>query len=204
MLRYNIYLLLFILIAGCGSPKRIITKYYLIEIPDETTYSSADREEPLLDAYCEIVPVDIYPAYASRQIVNRNKSNEITYYSYHKWAVRPEDSFTRILTDFFDKNRIFIDVSSRFWKVTPSYKIETTVYRLEVNDQADKFNAHLKLEFRLLDNESSELIVQHAADRSESLQEKDINLLASTIGNIYGGELEAFAEKIKSELATKP
>jgi ABC-type uncharacterized transport system auxiliary subunit len=186
--------------AGCGSQKVITTKYYVIEINDDSLKTETFERKPAIDQYCEIEQVDVYPAYASTQIANRSNSKEITYYAYYQWAIRPTDSFTRIMLDYFMHKPIFKSTSERFWRVDPIYKIETTVYRLEVVQENNTFAAHLEVEFRLMEAEEGIEILHHRSDKQIILKEKDINLLASAIGEIFYTELVRFSEKIVQEI----
>jgi len=201
MIRIIILLAISIYISsGCGGQKAITTKYYVIEVFDEADETDNSKPEAHIDKYCEIQPVDVYPAYASTQIANRSNLREITYYAHHQWAIRPSESFTRILLDFFTQKPIFKSASDRFWRVEPTYKIETKVYHLEVIQEKNAFSAHLELEFSLLNASNGTKLLHHRADEKMELEEKDINLLASAIGDIFYRELIKFSIKIVEEI----
>lgn len=186
--------------TGCGSQKSITTKYYVIEVNVDADDSSDPDQNPKIDKYCVIQPVDVYPAYASTQIANRSNLRELTYYAHHQWAIRPSESFTRIILDFFTHQPIFKGTSDRFWRVEPDYKLETTVYRLEVIQEKNSFSAHLEVEFRLKEYATGNELLNHRADEKMELEEKDINLLASAIGDIFYRELIKFSIKIVEEI----
>jgi len=191
-------------IAGCGSQKVVTTKYYVIEINDDSLAATfTGQPPPVIDKYCEIEPVDVYPAYASTQIANRSNSREITYYANHQWAIRPSESFTRIVLDYFMHKPIFKSTAERFWRVEPVYKVETTVYHLEVVQENNIFSARLEVEFRLMDSEKGIEILHHRADKMVDLKAKDINLLAAAVADIFYKELISFSEKIVEEIPDK-
>lgn len=191
------------ILSGCGSQKVITTKYYVIEINDDSLEMDADTRIPLINQYCEIEPVDVYPAYASTQIANRSNLKEITYYANHQWAIRPAESFTRIILNYFMHKPIFKSASERFWRVDPVYKVETTVYHLEVVQENNIFSAHLDLEFRLMESEGGIEILHYRADNKMVLKEKDINLLAAAVADIFYTELVKFSDKIVEEVPDK-
>lgn len=205
MIRFIFILFIsWLILSGCGSQKVITTKYYVIEINgDSLATAVTGQPPPMIDKYCEIEPVDVYPAYASTRIANRSNSKEITYYAYHQWAIRPSESFTRIVLDYFMHKPIFKSTAERFWRVEPVYKVETTVYRLEVVQDNNIFSAHLEVEFRLMDSEKGIEILRHRADKTVNLKSKDINLLASAVADIFYRELIAFSEKILEEIPAK-
>jgi ABC-type uncharacterized transport system auxiliary subunit len=160
--------------------------------------------DPIIDKYCEIDRVEVYPAYASTQIANRSNEKELIYYAHHQWAIRPEESFTRMVQDYFKHVPIFKNTSGRFWKIDPAYRIETTVYHLEVIQQNNILTAHLDLEFILRETEQGAVIIQHQADEQVTLAEKDLNLLARAIGEIFSRELSGFSGKIISKIQEVP
>jgi ABC-type uncharacterized transport system auxiliary subunit len=192
-----------LLMTGCGSQKVITTKYYVIEINDDSLETSEADQPPLIDKYCEIEPVDVYPAYASTQIANRSNSREITYYASHRWAIRPSESFTRIILDFFMHRHIFKSTAERFWRVDPVYKVETLIYQLEIVQDKNMFSAHLDVEFRLMESEEGIEILHHRADNMVVLEDKDINLLATAVADIFYSELVTFSQKIVENIPGK-
>jgi ABC-type uncharacterized transport system auxiliary subunit len=189
---------------SCGSQKVIATKYYVIEIPIDSILKKYEKIPPKTEKYCEINEVDVNPAYSSIQIANRSNSRALTYYSYHHWAIRPSTSFTRLILDYFNHVPTFGNVSDRFWRVQPDFKLETTVYHLEVVQDKDIFSAHLNLEFRLKNTETDKEILKHRADRHIILETRDLNLFASAVGEIFFQELEQLNEKIISVIKDLP
>lgn len=197
-----VFLLGIYLLTGCGSQKQTINRFYVIEKPD-STQKPIDRQIPSIDAYCEIAPLHIYPAYASQEIANRSNSHEIIYYTSHHWAARPGESLTLLVKDYLDHASVFKGVSTRFWMVNPSYKLTTTVYKLEVVEKEEKLLAHVNLKFKLFNNSNRELLLSHQADRYQTLQRKDMNLFAESIASMFYEELDQLSKKIDQELPKK-
>jgi ABC-type uncharacterized transport system auxiliary subunit len=189
---------------SCGSQKVVATKYYLIEIPMDSIVAAHENTAPIIEKKCEIIPVDINPAYSTTQIANRSSSRAITYYSNHHWAMRPAISFSRLILDYFSHALVFQDVSDRFWRVQPDFHLETTIYHLEVVQEDNILSAHLSLEFRLSEAESSRELIHHSADRYTTLENRDLNLFAKAIGEIFYQELEQLLEQINLKLKDSP
>ncbi|MBS0000920.1 MAG: membrane integrity-associated transporter subunit PqiC [Cyclobacteriaceae bacterium] len=194
------FILSLFILPGCGSQKVITTKYYVIEIERDSIGERDINRPPVIDQYCEIGQVEVYPAYASTQIANRSDIKELTFYAYHQWAIRPAESFTRIIQDYFDHEPVFKSTSGRFWKIDPAYRIETTVYHMEVIQEHNLFSAHLDVEFLLRETDQGTVVIHHQADETVALAEKDINLLASAVGEIFFRELSRFSDKIIQEI----
>lgn len=184
-----------IMLISCMSEKTIIRKYYTLEIPEESSIVIPDTFKAI-PGKCEIGRVDINPVYEKNQIVNRNKSNEITYYMYHQWAVRPDEAIREILHEYVQNKKLFENVSTRYTRSIPDYIFETSVNDLEIIEIDKSFSAHVNIEFLLLLNSSDSILVRHQADRTEPLEQKNINLFASEVSNILFEELEVFANLI--------
>lgn len=193
ILIHTIGLAVLLLGSGC-SRKAVQHSYYLIEapaVPDSAVVDSA----PLAAASCEILPVQIHPAFASERIALRVRAHEISYYAYHKWAVNPEDVLIQLLESGLQERRIFSTVTSRLWKLLPDYQLQLYVHRLEVLQQGGRLYAHLDLAFSLSDNASRQVVVYHAADKRVALRERDLNLFAGAISALFHQALKDFSEK---------
>jgi ABC-type uncharacterized transport system auxiliary subunit len=201
MNRILIVLLLGIFVSslGCKNQKSVVTKYYVLETPGDTTLVDTTYEVHI-DEFCEVAQVEIYPAFSTRRIANRSHSNEITYYTSHEWAVRPSEVLTNMLVDYTNDKGLFKRVAERFWEVSPKYKIETTIYQLEVVKQDNDLAAHLHLEFRLIDNVSQKVIAKYEADQTNLLEDKKINLFAATISKMFYSAMNDFSARIGNTL----
>lgn len=195
--------LLYIFLS-CGSQKVVAPKYYVIEIPMDSILKANMNSSPATDKYCEIMNVDVNPAYSGTDIANRGSSRALTYYTQHNWAIRPSLAFTRLALDYFKHAPVFKGASDRYWRIQPDYILETTIYHLEVMQDNNLMMAHLQLEFILRDGEDEEVVVRHRADRYEALEDKDLNLFATEIGEIFYEELEQLSAKILQKAGTSP
>lgn len=190
-----------IILGGCSSQKTAIKKYYLIEQPGIKMEKSIDASTSV-NAWCEVENVEVYPAFATRQIVFRDDSHQIRYFGDHEWAVRPSEVLTPVIIDYLSAQKVFTRVADRFWKHNPAYKISTTIMNLEVGETNKKdFETHLQLRFELIDARADTIAISHMADRKSVLEEKKLNLFAASISKIFNEELEKFSNQIREELS---
>jgi ABC-type uncharacterized transport system auxiliary subunit len=200
---FVILVLLFIFgLYGCNNQKSVVKKYYVLETPKDTTVIDTTSTE-YIDEFCEVGKVNIYPAFSTRRIANRSRSHEITYYSSHEWAVRPTDILTNMLVDYMNAKGLFKSIAPRYWEVSPKYKIETTIYQLEVVKQNNDLAAHLHIEFRLVNNESKKTVTRYQADLTNPLEERKINLFASAISKMYYSAINDFSARINQVFEKK-
>ncbi|TVQ91844.1 MAG: hypothetical protein EA393_04340 [Bacteroidetes bacterium] len=189
----KIMLILLVFLPSCRSSKPVAKTYYVIEFPGERAKDS----QPLLLPYSlEISTVDIHPVFATHQIAVRENDHEIRYFSNHEWAVRPKESFTRFVHDYFNQKGLFRNVNVRFWSLRPDYRLVTRINNLEVLVEGRDYYARLQIEFRLIMEQGEVLIVQHSADRTRLLEKRNLNLFTGAINDIFYEELHYFAGMI--------
>lgn len=188
-------------LAGCGSQKEAIKKFYVIESLNDSTLAVSDSL-PKMNAWCEVNEVQVYPAFDTRRIVLRDESHQVRYFGNHEWAVSPADFLTPIIIDYLAGNKVFARVADRFWERNPDYRLQTTVFNLEVVSSKRKtFEAHLNLKFDLIDAKTDAILLTHNADRKSELKERDLNLLAAEISQIFNDELTSFSFQIEQTLS---
>lgn len=199
MKKYNVLgLLLFTFLFFSCSSKVVTRNYYILEFPDQKEVTVSDK--PVVNASCEIFAVTIPPAFSQSRIAVRKRSHEISYYQNHLWAVTPGDLIAQLIEDFIQKQNIFTKASKSIWKEVPVYRIQTNVLQIEAMDIEDELHAHLKMRLNLYNRSESITVVSHQFDRSEILEERDINLLAGSLSKILMEELQIFSNNIKTEL----
>jgi hypothetical protein len=110
-----------------------------------------------------------------------------------------------MIIDFLSARNLFLRVSDRFWEHTPEYRINTTVFEIEVGTAQNKkdFIAHLKLKFELIDTRSGTSILTHVSNRESTLEEGNLNLMVESISNLFYEELENFVQQIRETLSAQ-
>jgi ABC-type uncharacterized transport system auxiliary subunit len=189
-----------LLLAGCRGQKVKDINYYIIETPKNVYWDDVNTE-PLIEDVCQIDNVDVSPAFSSTKIAYRKQSHELTYYAYHKWAVKPGECFTRLLEEHLNHSHVFSHVATRFWKTQPTYDIKTRVYQLEaIQNDKKQLTAHLNIEFILIEHDTHKELIIHRADKQLPLEENSMNLFSKTISNIYFLEMQEFTAQIVEKL----
>ena len=188
------------MLAGCRSSKPQTPVFYLLEYPTATEMAV---QHPLIHTTIELEEVNVVPAYASNQIALREKSHSIRYFTQHNWAIRPDQSIERYILTFYDKNKVFQNIETRFWRIDVDYKLRTTIHVLEIVQDKNQFTAHLDVEFQLLNFDTGEVVISHRQEAKQPLAKRDINLFASTISTMLFNELEVFTVKAVAKLTSE-
>lgn len=185
-----------ILCLACGCTRTaVVQKYYLLEIP-AALENDQPPAEPRFDRSCEIMAIELAPPFASNRIALRVRSHELTYYAYHKWAVRPDEILTPMVEQYLQNQGIFATVSRRLWELNPHYRLQTRINRLEVIQDEKDLAARLDLEFIFIDNASKRVLTYHAASKTKALEQKNLNLFAAAISELFHEEMQILAQKM--------
>lgn len=184
---------------GCISRKPATPSFYLLEYPASREITSPALATPL-PVIVEIADVQINPAFASYDIALRHNTREIKYFSHHRWATRPSQSLNSFLMTFFERNSVFENAGARFWRVNPHYRLRTIIHQLEVLEENREFYARLHIEIMLIKTDTEQTALLHLSNRTQVLEQRDLNLFADAISNMFFEELELFSHKALSQL----
>ncbi|HID39389.1 MAG TPA: hypothetical protein EYP36_07725 [Calditrichaeota bacterium] len=196
---YIFTLLISLAILSCTG-ERIVTKFYVIDdMPLLPVDSSVAFQSPL--PY--VVMVDnfsISRIYDSNRIALRTKSNEISYYFYHKWAENPSAAFQTLLWRQLRSLNLFKTCNLRRIDPEPQFKITGYIDRIERVEQDNYDAAHLIVTLEFKEYKSGRTLVQHGYNRLLPLNKKDMNNFASALNQIITQQNSIFFEKIQSYL----
>jgi ABC-type uncharacterized transport system auxiliary subunit len=195
----SLILCLSLILAGCLGRRSIPARYYILDFPPGLEVDI--NTGPPIQKSCLIRPVNISPAYSTTQIALRERTHEIRYFAFNQWAVRPEQSFTSLLVDFINDQNIFRTIHTRpGLNLEPDYIIETAIHHMVLVEEGRDYYARLSLEYVLRDFINDEIIVNHRADREELLEEKNLNLFAAAISEIFIDELGKFSSAVLADI----
>lgn len=186
-----------LVLFGCSGGKQTVTRYYLLDYPEAHQSDQTGKDfAGLIPFTCKVMPVDMHPAFATHQIAIREDAHQINYFSFNEWAVRPAQSFEKLLITFIEDNELCHSIIGSQSLLESDYTIKTYVSRIDVTQERKAFEANLSVEFRLLDNESNRPITIYHADRNKPLQNNSLNEFASAISEMFVEELYSFASQI--------
>jgi ABC-type uncharacterized transport system auxiliary subunit len=192
------FIIVIFVLTGCFSEKKVERRYYTIEIPEDLISPKTDSISEVKGS-CEIERVVVNDVYAKNQIVNRARSNEISYFVYNQWAVNPSDAITQLIGEYLEVAGTFQNISDRNRMSIPDFRFRTYINNLELIETGKSFSAHLSLEFKLIDNSDNKTLVSYKADRVNPLEQKDLNMFANEISTILLQELNKFTSMILDE-----
>lgn len=182
--------------SGC-SKKAMMRKYYTLEV-----VSGKDRRIPrfrkTLPFRVEVRDFRVAKAYEQTRMALRTASNELDYYFYHHWAVRPPVAVADLVFRVLDRTRLF-QYLSRDYSIRTDYNITGHLFSIERIVTDDKTSAHLAGVFELFDTKGDQIVMRYEFDQSVDMEsDLSMNRFAAIISEIIHQEGEAFAKQIAS------
>jgi ABC-type uncharacterized transport system auxiliary subunit len=176
--------------------KTMIRNYYLLEFPQEISEIQTEQAFPL---EVDVRDFQVSRAFAQTRIALRTESNEINYFYYHHWAIRPSYAVADQVYTILNHKELFAKCT-RGITYDPDYRIDGNVQVIERNHMNETQSAHLVMTMQFTDTESSISHVQHRFDRSLPLEDKSMNDFAEKMSQIILDETLSFSQQIKAFL----
>jgi ABC-type uncharacterized transport system auxiliary subunit len=193
MKRYAIFLWALAGLIGMSCSKSaIVRKYYVLE----ALQNPAKQSMQPLPLKLDVRDFTVAKAFDQTRIALRTKSNELNYYYYHLWAVRPATAVADMMYEIMAQLNLF-QRCTRGYSIGPDYYISGQVMALERSQAGKKEYAHIMATLSLFDARSELPVLQHNFDQTTELRkDKSMNGFAGASSRILHGEMELFLQKI--------
>ncbi|MBN1781317.1 membrane integrity-associated transporter subunit PqiC [bacterium] len=184
-------------LSMCGK-KAVLRKYYLIEMPAGSMPDST--EHILLPVKVDVRDFEISRAVDQTRIALRSNSNEMNYYFYHHWAVRPGAGIADMVFQVLQHHAAF-ERLTRGFSSQPDYIVTGNMLHLERNETGKTISASISGTIELIDKESGGSVLRHTFDRNEPFKDdKNMNAFAKTVSRILYDETERFVSEMTGML----
>ena len=189
-------LILLLSLMGC-SRKSMMRNYYLL------TPSSIPASGYLLEVIGEPLPykVDVRDfqvvrAFEQTRMAVRSKSNELNYYYYHHWSVRPSALIPDMVHFEVSRSGLFQECKRGFTH-QPDYIIQGRITQVERVHTGEVPCAHIAGNFEFFNEEKQSIVLKHNFDRTAPLMEDEtMNSFARTLSDVIQHEISTFQLKI--------
>lgn len=169
------------------------TSYFLIEYPERLAEPSDTAVAvPGFGTNVFIASVEVHPAYGSHQIVIREDTHQINFFSFNEWAIRPSQSLQLITDRYLREASWFNRVVSSPSDALQGHSLVVRIHQMELVHQSRRFFTSMRYEFELTDRRSGHVVQSGMLESSRPLADKDLNLFAASIGELYLKDLENF------------
>jgi len=187
--------------AACGlvwmdcSRSVVVRKFYVLE-PQQTTVPAALQLDHPMPIKVDVRDFTIAKAFDQTRIALRTQSNELNYYYYHLWAVRPASAVADMVYQIVSPLNLF-QRCTRGFSIGPDYYLSGQIMALERTQMAKKEYAHVSGTLFLFDARTELPVLQQDFNRLVDLKKtRSMNGFAHAAGTILQGEMETFLQQI--------
>ncbi len=202
-LKTGVLVLSFLILASMScSKKTVVRRYYVIELPAVAmkTFSDSIRFNYRVD----VRDFRIAGAFNQTRIALRTGTNELDYYFYHHWAVRPSNAVADFIYDLLVQKQMFTRVSREI-SYNPDYWISGDIKSIERMLVDKESYAHIHLVIDFIDARAEETVVHFEEDQTALLEsDNSMNTFARKISEILANMTDSFLQRVSEYLANQP
>jgi ABC-type uncharacterized transport system auxiliary subunit len=177
------------------SKSAVVRKYYMLEAQHNPTDDAMTPLQPM-SIKVDVRDFSVAKAFDQTRIVLRTKSNELNYYYYHLWAVRPATAAADMYYEILARLRLF-QRCTRGYSIGPDYYISGQITAIERTLIARNESVHLMASFSLFDARTELPVLHHSFDRTVELKkDKSMNGFADAASKLLHSEMIGFTQQI--------
>ena len=165
------------LLAGCGSVREPMTKYYKLEIPPAPT--PAGPSAPVL---LRVEPFRASSLVRQDRIVYRPSPVEVGFYEYHRWAEPPNDTVTKALANQLMSRHVFQSVEISDDGEKPGYVLTGSIEQLQEVDYKGAVKVQVSISAELEDPVRREKIWSSSASSESLVKKSDVQAVVAAMG----------------------
>jgi len=191
-------LLVLALLMSCGflGTTLPIRNYYMISYtPQLKTSVISQRPYPYS---LQVERITVQRIFNNQKIVYRFSPEELQYYDYDQWAVRPEYMFTDLIMKHLEASGIANRIGTEFLDVKPDYSIEASVDAVEKYDATDLFYAHLAMSFKMLRVSDGQQVWEYSFDQRKQVYQKKTVYTVIALSTIMQAQMDSVVTQLDS------
>ena len=191
--KFGLLILVLLLGIACSKPPPS-RHYYMIDyVPRKVKLEGSGRPYPFK---VQLKPFEVLRMYDRSQIVFRYSPNELKYYHYKNWAIKPGDMIMDRVEAHLVSANLFSEIHREFLDYRPDYRIEGTVKALEKYEGGDIYFAHLAMTFKLIRQEDRKEIWRYAFDERKKVYEPDMVYTVKALSEILETQMTHVIEAL--------
>jgi len=164
-------------LAGCGSDRGPVTKYYKLDIPPSPTPAG-----PSAPVALRIEPFRTTSLLRQNRIVYRPSSVEVGFYEYHRWAEPPTSTLTKALAEQLLKRRVFQSVEISDSADRSEYVLRGSIDRLQEVDYMGAVRVQVSISAELEDPIRRQIVWSSAASSECVVAKGDVQAVVAAMG----------------------
>jgi len=198
MKRHASFFIFIILLGLTGCSRKSMMRNYYLLVPTSIPTSGYLLEkigEPL-PYKVDVRDFQVVRAFEQTRMAIRSKSNELNYYFYHHWSVRPSSLIPDMLHFEMVQSGLFQECRRGFTH-QPDFIIQGRITQIERVHTSEIPAAHIAGHFEFFNEEKQSVVLKHFFDRTAPLgKNESMNNFARTLSDVIQHEISTFQLKI--------
>ena len=187
----QLFLILVIVLSfGCGGP------YYFDLYLEPQKVSDTEKINKILF----VDDIKSNEAYWTQRMVFRESPYQVEYFTYKQWAKSSGEVIKDAAVLYYKNSLMFKKVIEEYSSIEPDIILKTNIYAIELFRSNREWNAHLALDFEVIDKRTEKVILTYSFDRKKKIKGKKARYLPEKISEILQEELFKVTEMLKSKL----
>ncbi|MBN1561147.1 membrane integrity-associated transporter subunit PqiC [candidate division KSB1 bacterium] len=186
---------------ACG--KKINTRrYYVLECTGRSPQARPDTA--LFNVKVDVRDFRVARAFDQTRMTLRTNTNELDYYFYHHWAVKPSLAVADFVYDVIEARNMFSG-NVRGISYNPDYIIQGDIKSLERLQEDNMAFTHVHMAIELINARTEKTVVQYEEDQRLALEPvKSMNTFAGVTSQILMHFTDKFIEQVQGYLQAQP
>ncbi|MHB9030402.1 MAG: ABC-type transport auxiliary lipoprotein family protein [Candidatus Latescibacterota bacterium] len=145
---------------------------------------------------------DVQRIYNRQNIVYRFAPQELKWYEYQQWAVRPDYMVTDLILNHFENAGIFNRVGMEYLDARPDFRLEGVVEALERFDAGDVFYGHFAMSFKMVRTGDGQQVWEYSFDERKQVYQREMVYTVIALSQVFENQMNTVVGQIDSLLAT--
>lgn len=188
------------LLGSCGFGRSAPTRnYYVLEYQfNPVIPPGSNRPHPFS---LQIERFNVQRIYNRQNIVYRFAPQELKWYEYQQWAVRPDYMITDIVQKHLEASSLFNRVGAEFLDARADFRLEGTVEALERFDSRDVYYGHMAMSFKMMRADTGQQVWEYSFDERKQVYQREMVYTVVALSQILQNNMNTVVSQIDSVLA---
>jgi ABC-type uncharacterized transport system auxiliary subunit len=174
-----------LIVSGCSSAVRQ-PKYYTMALAPKLESRAADPPKPVTIA---VQRFETAPYLRHGGIAYRERSDEVEFYQYHRWAIDPGVTVSRAVVDSLRASGRFMEVHAYDSHNRSDYLLIGHVERLDELDYGSELRVGAALSAELIDLRTGRMVWSGSASHTLKVDHRDVYSVVEGLSNAVEADL---------------
>jgi ABC-type uncharacterized transport system auxiliary subunit len=144
---------------------------------------------------------DVQRIYSRQNIIYRFAPQELKWYEYQQWAVRPDYMITDLVNKHLESAYLFSRIGTEYLDTRPDFRMEGSLDALERLDSGDIIFGHLAMSFKMLRTEDGQQVWEYSFDDRKQVYQREMVYTVIALSQIMQTQMNMVVGQLDSLLA---